>query len=93
MIAIEQAVSAALLHFVWQGLVVAFVVWIVLFALRNRSANARYLASCAGLLCLTVLPVITACVCIRGWFRRAPTQFLPGFRGRLALAWTARFLR
>jgi TonB family protein len=66
MIAMKQAVSAALVHFVWQGLVVAFVLWTVLFVLRNRSANARYLASCAGLLSLTALPVITTCVLYQG---------------------------
>ena len=60
MIAIAQALSAALLHFVWQGLLVAFLLWTALFLLRRRSAEARYRVSCAALALLAVLPVITA---------------------------------
>ena len=52
--AIAQAVSAALLHFVWQGLTVALLLWMALFALRKRSANSRYLASCMALAVLAV---------------------------------------
>jgi len=59
MTAIAQAVTAALLHFVWQGTLVAFVLWIALFALRRRSAQARYAASCAALALLAALPVAT----------------------------------
>ena len=54
-----RALSAALLHFVWQGLLFAFLLWIVLFLLRKRSANARYLASGSVLALLVLLPVIT----------------------------------
>ena len=60
--AIAQALSAALLHFVWQGLIVAFVLWVALFVLRKRSAHSRYLASCLALAILAVLPAITAYV-------------------------------
>ncbi len=60
MMALAQALSAALLHFVWQGLLVAFLLWTALFLLRKRSAEARYRASCAALAILAVLPVITA---------------------------------
>src|SRR5579862_2912768 len=54
-----QALSLALLHFVWQGLAVASLLWMALFLLRKRSANARYLASCAALFVLAGLPVVT----------------------------------
>jgi len=54
------AVDSALMHFVWQGVVVAILLWITLAALRKRSANARYLASCIALGLLAVLPVATA---------------------------------
>ena len=64
--AIAQALSAALLRFVWQGLIVAFLLWVALFLLRKRSANSRYLASCIAFAVLAVLPVVTASVLYRG---------------------------
>jgi TonB family protein len=66
MSAMEQALSAALLHLVWQGLLVAFGLWMALFVLRKRSANTRYLTSCAALALLAALPVITACLTYAG---------------------------
>lgn len=62
MTALEQALRTALLHFVWQGVVVAFFLWTALFLMRRRSANARYVVSCVALIALVVLPVFTACV-------------------------------
>ncbi len=60
--AIAHVVSAALLHFAWQGLFVAFLLWVALFVLKGRSANSRYVASCVAMALLAVLPVITACI-------------------------------
>jgi uncharacterized protein (TIGR03435 family) len=60
MSATTQAVSGALIHFVWQGSIVGLLLWIALTGLRHRSANARYVASCAALVVLAVLPVLTA---------------------------------
>src|SRR5271157_1053663 len=60
MSAVAQALTAALLHFIWQGMVVAFLLWVALLALRKRSAQARYLAALAALVVLAVLPVVTA---------------------------------
>jgi TonB family protein len=54
-----QALSAALLHLLWQGTLVAFLLWIALWMLRNRSANARYLVSCAALALMAAMPAIT----------------------------------
>jgi TonB family protein len=62
MTAIAQALSTALLHFVWQGLLTGALLWLALFLMRKRSANSRYLASCAALAALTVLPAVTAYV-------------------------------
>jgi beta-lactamase regulating signal transducer with metallopeptidase domain len=56
------ALNSALLHLVWQGVVVAFLLWMTLAVLRRRSAGARYIASCAALGLLTLLPVVTACL-------------------------------
>jgi hypothetical protein len=60
MTAITQALSTALLDFVWQGLLAAFLLWSALFALKNRSARARYAASCVALAVMAALPVVTA---------------------------------
>lgn len=74
MTAITHAISAALLHFAWEGLLFALLVWMVLAILRNGSARHRYFVSCAALGIMTVLPIVTA------WFvYRAPTAArLPG---------------
>ncbi len=60
MTTIAHAIGAALIHFVWQGPVVAFLLWIALAALRKGSARLRYLVSCAALAIMAALPVITA---------------------------------
>jgi TonB family protein len=62
MTAIAQALSAALLDFVWQGLLAAFLLWTALFVLKNRSARARYAASSVALVAMAMLPVVTTCL-------------------------------
>lgn len=62
MTAISEALTRALLDFVWQGLLAAFLLWLALFILRDRSARARYAASCAVLAVMAILPVVTACL-------------------------------
>ena len=57
---IAQAISLALLHFVWQGMLVVIAQWIALFAMRRRSAASRYAVSCAALGVMAILPAITA---------------------------------
>ena len=72
MTALSQALSAALLHFIWQGTAVAVLLWAALFALRRGSPNARYVASCIALLLMAVLPLATAWVVYR-----QPAAFSP----------------
>ena len=62
MTAIAQALSAALLHFIWQGTLMGFLLWLTLSMLRNRPANERYAASCAALALMAGLPALTACI-------------------------------
>jgi uncharacterized protein (TIGR03435 family) len=66
MSAITEALSAALVHFIWQGALVGLLLWTTLFALRNRSSNDRYAASAAALALLAALPVVTTVV-LHGW--------------------------
>jgi uncharacterized protein (TIGR03435 family) len=56
---ITEAVSASLIHFLWQALFVGLMLWATLVALRRRSASARYAVSCAALFVLAALPVMT----------------------------------
>lgn len=62
MTAIAHAISAALLHFVWQGMVIAFLLWLALTTLRNNSPQLRYLVSCVALGIMVALPLITVVV-------------------------------
>ena len=55
-----SVVGWALIHFVWQGIVLAVVTAVVLRACRQRSANTRYLVACVGLVLMVVTPVVTA---------------------------------
>lgn len=48
-----------LLHFVWEGLAIAIVLAITLYALKKRSANLRYAVSCAALTLMAACPVVT----------------------------------
>jgi beta-lactamase regulating signal transducer with metallopeptidase domain/multidrug efflux pump subunit AcrA (membrane-fusion protein) len=52
----------ALVHFVWQGAVVALALAAALEALRRRSSGARYAAACIALLAMAAAPVVTACL-------------------------------
>lgn len=57
---IAQAVGWALVHLLWQGLLVAGILAATLALLSRQSANARYLASCGALVLLVVLGAVTA---------------------------------
>ncbi len=48
-----------LVHFLWEGAVVAALFALTLLIMRKRSANARYVAGCMALLLLAAVPVAT----------------------------------
>ncbi len=54
-----QAMGWTLLHFLWQGAVVAAMLAVVLAALKNKRANLRYMVCCAALAVMLALPVFT----------------------------------
>src|SRR5439155_22842384 len=56
---VVAALGWTLIHFIWQGAIVALFLAIVKAALKNRTANLRYLASCVALLLMFALPLIT----------------------------------
>jgi len=80
MTAIGQAVSAALIQFVWQGAVVAMLLWVMLGVIARRSAQARYIAGCVALAVMALLPLITA------YFVYRPAA--PGGNGLPTRDWT-----
>jgi beta-lactamase regulating signal transducer with metallopeptidase domain len=57
---LAQAIGWALVHLLWQGLLVAAILAATLALLSKQSANARYLASCGALALLVVLGAATA---------------------------------
>ncbi len=54
-----EALGWTLVHFLWQGALVALTLALARVALKRRTANLRYLASCAAMLLMLALPVIT----------------------------------
>jgi beta-lactamase regulating signal transducer with metallopeptidase domain len=57
---LAQAIGWALVHLLWQGVLVAAILAATLALLSKQSANARYLASCGALALLVVLGAVTA---------------------------------
>src|SRR4051794_9942606 len=57
---VPQAIGWALLHLLWQGVLVAAILAATLALMKRQSANARYLASCGAMVALLVLLVATA---------------------------------
>src|SRR4051812_8968048 len=55
-----QAIGWALLHFIWQGTVVAGITGLLLVCLRNGAPDVRYVVSAIGLSLMLTLPVVTA---------------------------------
>jgi beta-lactamase regulating signal transducer with metallopeptidase domain/protocatechuate 3,4-dioxygenase beta subunit len=56
---LAERLGWALVHFLWQGALVAGLLVVVLRILRAASAEARYLAGCAALAVMAGLPVVT----------------------------------
>ncbi|GEM_PF-4189468 len=56
------AVGWTLLHFLWQGAVVAGLAALGLWALEGRDSRFRYALACVGLLAMMAAPAVTFCV-------------------------------
>ena len=56
---LTHQIGWAVLHSLWQGACVGAIFALLRFALRRRSANARYLAGCVSLGVLLAAPVLT----------------------------------
>jgi len=54
-----QRIGWVLIHFLWQGVAVAALMWCAMKMLRKASANLRYIAACAGLVLMVLASVVT----------------------------------
>ncbi len=64
--ALAQYLAWALVHFLWQGVLLGVVAWPVLALLRRRRAEVRYAAACVFLVGCLALPVVT--FVLQGWW-------------------------
>ena len=56
---VVQAVGWALLHFVWQGTLIAAIAAVALRALRDSAADVRYVVATVALSLMATMPVMT----------------------------------
>src|SRR5436190_13137623 len=54
-----QRLAGSLLHFIWQGAVIAMITAITLRLLANRSADLRYSIAVTAILAMLVCPIAT----------------------------------
>lgn len=57
---LSEAIGLAVLHLLWQGVLVAAILALALKLLSRSTANFRYLLSCAALASMVILGVMTA---------------------------------
>jgi len=61
---VAQAIGWALVHFVWQGTLIAVVTGLLLAALRRSAADVRYVVATIALTLMVTLPTVTA---VQAW--------------------------
>ncbi|HET6764812.1 MAG TPA: M56 family metallopeptidase, partial [Longimicrobiaceae bacterium] len=60
-----QALGWGLVHFLWQGVIVAVATRALLAAFRGASSTTRYAIACAGMLAMAAAPVVTTATVLR----------------------------
>ncbi|MBS1858632.1 MAG: GWxTD domain-containing protein [Acidobacteria bacterium] len=86
------ALGRALLHFIWEGALIAALLGVVLAALRRAPAQARYLAACAAMAAMAASFAVTALTPGAEGARFAPvfpSAFLLAPGGGNTSAWAA----
>jgi len=72
------ALGWALVHFIWQGTLIAAALAAALYLMRGRTANARYAAGCAAMGLMVLAPVVTfVAVLGAGFLRDLHASLLP----------------
>ena len=66
-----QAMAWSLIHFLWQGAVVAVVLALTLTLIPRRFSQVRYLAAGSAMALMLVLPVVT------GWMLWSGASVIP----------------
>ncbi len=56
---LASRLALTLVHFLWQGMLIAMFVWLIGAMLRSKSAKARYSVFLGGLLSMVVCAVVT----------------------------------
>src|SRR4051812_40476214 len=56
---VAQAIGWALIHFVWQGALIAALAGLALVALRRSAADVRYVVAAIALALMATMPVVT----------------------------------
>ena len=54
-----ETLGWTLIHFLWQGAIVAALLKLILNSLARSSAQLRYVAACGGMAALVVCPLVT----------------------------------
>jgi len=76
MTAVVHAIAWMLINFAWEGVLIAVATAVVLELLAFRSARARYLVACVGLLAMLLAPVLSLAV---AWAPGISAPVLSGF--------------
>src|SRR5262245_44256375 len=71
---ILQSLGWALLHFIWQGSLLALLYAASTIVLRRSSANLRYAVACLGLLLMLAAPVVTTIMIDRATAERSVSE-------------------
>ena len=66
-----------LLHFLWQGAGIAAIAFVLLFWLRNRAPQTRYVVACFALAAMVAAPLVTAAVLSRSVATTASHPLIP----------------
>src|SRR5262245_22229520 len=72
-----EALGWALIHFIWQGALVALLLAGLLWMLRACSSNVRYAIACAALLLMLVLPPATMAIISFSTAQKKNGELLP----------------
>jgi beta-lactamase regulating signal transducer with metallopeptidase domain len=59
---VMEAVGWALVHFLWQGALIAVLLANIMSFIPRRAAEARYLAACAAMLLMLASPIVTTAI-------------------------------
>ncbi|MEQ1904781.1 MAG: M56 family metallopeptidase [Pirellulaceae bacterium] len=57
---VTEVAGWTLLHFLWQGLLIAAITAVLLAGLRSATASTRYIVACCGMVLMALTPLVTS---------------------------------